>query len=93
MPLLQARVGTPSTVRLVLIDEGDSAQAARAFLDSLGIHQPALLDSDLKVGREYGAVALPLTVFVRADGTIAARHLGQLDERILAAELSNLGGQ
>jgi len=93
MPLLQTKVGTLSSVRLVLIDEGDGAQAARAFLDSLGIHQPSLLDSDLGVGREYGAAALPLTVFVRVDGTIAARHVGQLDERVLAAELSNLGGQ
>jgi hypothetical protein len=91
--MLQARVGTLSTVRLVLIDEGDSAQAARAFLASIGIQHPALLDTDLSVGREYGAAALPLTVFIRADGSIAARHLGQLDERVLAAELSNLGGQ
>jgi len=93
MPLLQARVANLSSVRLVLIDEGDGAQPARAFLDSVGIHQAALLDSDLSVGREYGAAALPVTVFVRADGTVAARHIGQLDERALAAELSNLSGQ
>ena len=93
MPLLQARVANLSSVRLVLIDEGDGAPSARAFLDSVGIHQAALLDSDLSVGREYGAAALPVTVFVRADGTVAARHIGQLDERALAAELSNLSGQ
>ena len=38
-------------------------------------------------------IALPTTVFVRADGTIAARQIGQLDERVLAAQLSNLAGQ
>lgn len=92
MPMLQDKVGAQAAARLVLINEGDSAQAARSFLSSAGIHQPALLDSDLKVGRAYGAVALPITVFVRADGSIAARQIGQLDERILVAELSNLGG-
>jgi hypothetical protein len=64
---------------------------ASAFLESLGIKQTALLDSDLSVGRAYGAIALPTTVFVRADGTIAARHIGQLDEGVLAAQLTTLG--
>lgn len=93
MPMLQSKVGPQSGARLVLINEGDGAPAARSFLDSVGVHQPALLDSDLGVGRVYGAIALPTTVFVRADGSIDARHLGQLDERVLVAELSKLGGQ
>jgi hypothetical protein len=37
--------------------------------------------------------AYPVTVFVRADGSIDARQIGQLDERVLLAELSKLGGQ
>jgi cytochrome oxidase Cu insertion factor (SCO1/SenC/PrrC family) len=93
MPMLQSKVGAQAAVRLVLINEGDSAQAARSFLSSAGIHQPALLDSDLKIGRAYGAVALPITVFVRADGSIVARQIGQISERVLVAELSNLSGQ
>ena len=91
MPLLQRQLGSQSGVQLVLVNEGDSGRAARDFLDSVGIHQPALLDSDLGVGHAYGAVALPMTVFVRADGTIAARHLGQLDDTVLAAQLATLG--
>jgi cytochrome oxidase Cu insertion factor (SCO1/SenC/PrrC family) len=91
MPLLQRLVGQRSDMRLVLVDEGDSSQVASAFLESLGIKQTALLDSDLSVGRAYGAIALPTTVFVRADGTIAARHIGQLDEGVLAAQLTTLG--
>jgi len=91
MPLLQRLVGQRSGVQLVLVDEGDSSQAARSFLESVGLKQPALLDSDLTVGHSYGAIALPTTVFVRADGTIAARHIGQLDEGVLAAQLTTLG--
>jgi Redoxin. len=91
MPLLQRHLGSQSGVQLVLVNEGDSGRAARDFLDSLGVHQPAMLDSDLSVGRAYGAVALPMTVFIRADGTIAARHLGQLDDSVLAAQLATLG--
>jgi hypothetical protein len=43
------------------------------------------------VGHAYGAIALPTTVFVRADGSVAARHTGQLDEGVLAAQLATLG--
>ena len=93
MPLLQRRVGGRTDVQLVLIDEGDSPQAARSFLSSLGIHQPALLDSDLSVGHAYGVSPLPMTVFVRSDGTVAGRQIGQLSDSVLAAQLSNLGSQ
>jgi hypothetical protein len=45
------------------------------------------------VGRAYGVIALPTTVFVRSDGTIGARHVGQLDDAVLAAQISNLVSQ
>jgi len=61
------------------------------FLRSVGVAGPSLLDTDLAVGRLYGAIALPTTVFVNADGTIAGRVVGQLDERVLDVELSTLG--
>jgi cytochrome oxidase Cu insertion factor (SCO1/SenC/PrrC family) len=93
MPLLQRQVGSQSGVQLVLVNEGDSSRAAREFLDSVGVRQPALLDTDLGVGHAYGAVALPMTVFIRADGTIAARHIGQLDAAVLASYVSNLVAQ
>jgi len=93
MPLLQRQLGSPAGVQLVLVNEGDSSRAARDFLDSVGVRQPALLDTDLGVGHAYGAVALPMTVFVRADGTIAARHIGQLDAAVLASYVSNLVAQ
>jgi cytochrome oxidase Cu insertion factor (SCO1/SenC/PrrC family) len=93
MPLLQQKVGQQPGVQLVLIDEGDSAQTARSFLGSVGIHQAALLDSDLAVGHAYGVSPLPMTVFVRADGTISGRQIGQLSDSVLAAQLSNLTSQ
>jgi hypothetical protein len=93
MPLLQQGVGAQPGVRLVLINEGDGVQSVRAFLSAVGIRQQSLLDADLAAGRAYGVTALPLTVFVKADGTIAGRHVGQLDERVLSAELSILTSQ
>jgi cytochrome oxidase Cu insertion factor (SCO1/SenC/PrrC family) len=93
MPMLQRRVGASSGARLVLINEGDSAQRARDFLNANGIQQASLLDSDLKVGRAYGVLPLPTTVFVRADGSIAGRQVGEMDDRVLASWLSTLTTQ
>jgi len=90
MPMLQRDVAR-SKARLVLIDEGDSAQAAREFLAAVGVHQAALLDSDLTAGRAYGAIALPTTVFVDAGGNIVARNVGQLDENVLLTQLTLMG--
>jgi len=91
MPMLQRVMNGQSSVKLVLIDEGDGRAAALNFLGGVGITQEALLDSDLSVGHQYGAIALPTTVFVNADGSIAGRQIGQLDERYLTAELTTLG--
>ncbi|HET7338736.1 MAG TPA: SCO family protein [Candidatus Dormibacteraeota bacterium] len=90
MPLLDQSVGPQSGARLVLVNEGDSSSSTRAFLESVGIHRTALLDSDLTVGHSYGIFMLPMTIFVRADGTIDRRQVGQVDPTVLSAELSNL---
>ena len=92
MPLLQKDVGA-SSAHLVLVNEGESREVAASFLRGLGIQQPSLLDTDLEVGRAYGISAYPTTVFVKADGTIDRRQVGELDEGVLASELSVLGSQ
>ena len=93
MPLLERQAGSQSGVHLALINEGDSPQTARSFLESAGVNATSLLDSDLSVGKAYRVSALPMTVFLHADGTIAAVHIGQLNEAVLAAELSTLVSQ
>jgi cytochrome oxidase Cu insertion factor (SCO1/SenC/PrrC family) len=92
MPLLQNDVGK-SRARLVLVNEGESRDAAVSFLRTQGIQQAALLDADLAVGHAYGVSAYPATVFVKSDGTIDRRQVGELYEGVLAAELSSLSTQ
>ena len=89
--MLQRVMGAQSSAQLVLVNEGDNRQAATDFLRALGVTSSSLLDSDLSVGHAYGAIALPTTVFVAVDGTVASRQVGQLDERVLDAELATLG--
>ena len=90
MPMLQRVMRGQTSAQLVLVNEGDGRDAAVKFLEAAGITQDTLLDGDLSVGRQYGAIALPTTVFVNANGTIAGRQIGQLDERVLTAQLATL---
>jgi cytochrome oxidase Cu insertion factor (SCO1/SenC/PrrC family) len=92
MPMLERDVGR-SGARLVLVNEGETRAAASSYLSALGIRHSSLLDADLGVGRAYGMSALPLTIFVRADGTIDRRQIGEIDEKVLASELSILASQ
>jgi cytochrome oxidase Cu insertion factor (SCO1/SenC/PrrC family) len=92
MPMLHDHV-TRAGFTLLLINEGQDSSAAKEFLAGIGVQDAALLDRDLSVGRQYGVIALPTTVFLRAGGTIDRKQIGQLNERVLAAELSALASQ
>jgi cytochrome oxidase Cu insertion factor (SCO1/SenC/PrrC family) len=92
MPMLRDQVSRAGFT-LLLVNEGQDASAVREFLAGIGLRESALLDPDLSVGRQYGVIALPTTVFLKAGGTIDRKQIGQLNERVLAAELSALASQ
>jgi peroxiredoxin len=92
MPMLRDQVSRAGFT-LLLVNEGQDASAVREFLVGIGLQESALLDPDLSVGRQYGVIALPTTVFLKAGGTIDRKQIGQLNERVLAAELSALASQ
>jgi len=87
MPLLSSQAAAHH-VRLLLIDERDSPSAAKAFLRSVGVSETTAADSDGAVGRLYGVSVLPVTVFIRSDGTVEGKYLGQTDASILSGHLS-----
>ena len=91
MPLISSQAASHH-VHVLLIDERDSASAAKAFLRSVGVTEPTGFDADGAVGRLYGVSVLPVTVFIRADGSIEGKYLGQTDAAILANHLAAITG-
>jgi cytochrome oxidase Cu insertion factor (SCO1/SenC/PrrC family)/thiol-disulfide isomerase/thioredoxin len=87
MPLIASQAASHH-VRVLLIDERDSAAAAKAFLKSVGVSEATAFDPDGAVGRLYGVSVLPVTVFIRADGSIEGKYLGQTDAAILSGHLA-----
>lgn len=68
------------------IDQGESAQAVRMFVRSLGVHYPILLDTQQQYGRVYEAVGLPTSVVISPQGTVIKAFDGALSyDRMVAA--------
>jgi cytochrome c biogenesis protein CcmG/thiol:disulfide interchange protein DsbE len=92
MPLLQqAYTDHSDDVEFVGVDTKDRAEAAAAFLDTVDVTYPQLVDLDGALLRSTGVPGLPVTLMLDADGRLAARHVGELDEAGLAELLGSVG--
>ena len=68
----------------------DIESDAQQFADEQDAHWPLAFDDDQRVARAYGVTAIPQTIFVRRDGTIAARVFGELTKAELSRELRKI---
>lgn len=91
LPRIQAAAAADGARGLVVIpvsyrETGD----ARAYLRSIGITIPAIVDPNDSIGEAYGVEDLPVTVWVGRDGRVADVVVGQLTQQALDAELASL---
>jgi len=80
MPDLQRlyRENKAKGVVVLGVDQGESAQAAGAFVREHDVTFPILLDADQQYGRSYAAIGLPTTVIVDRSGHVVRGIDGQL---------------
>ena len=91
MPLLQDAQQQRSDVRFIFANQGEDEVAVRDFFRKQPLRlQHVLLDPAGALGREYGSVALPTTLFFDADGRLSSVHLGELSAATLASKLQAL---
>jgi cytochrome oxidase Cu insertion factor (SCO1/SenC/PrrC family) len=91
LPLLQRDAAAHPGVTYLLVATRDDPAQAKALLARLGVSAPAAAeDPEGTAADAYGAFGLPTTVFIRRDGTIAARVARQLDPGTLDADRSAL---
>jgi cytochrome c biogenesis protein CcmG/thiol:disulfide interchange protein DsbE len=87
-PLLrQAHADHGDEVAFVGVDHLDQRDDARDFLQETGLAYPAGYDPAGRTAAAYRLRGLPGTVFVHADGTIAAVVHGEITRRALAENL------
>lgn len=92
-PLLEqlAQRYGPRGLSVVGIDWHDSGDVP-AFVRSLGVTYPTILDPESRIGDAYGVLDLPETVWIGRDGRVTEVFHGQLSPATVADVLSRLLG-
>ncbi|MGA8296132.1 MAG: TlpA disulfide reductase family protein [Acidimicrobiales bacterium] len=82
------------SVAFVGVDSSEpNPRRSEALLEAAHAHYPVGLDTtDLTVADSWGVTNLPVTFFLRANGTIAAEHLGAESPNALRREVRRLIG-
>jgi cytochrome c biogenesis protein CcmG/thiol:disulfide interchange protein DsbE len=78
-------------VRFIGVVYEDSEEGVKSFLARQGSAYPSLLDPGSRTAIAFGVFGVPETYFLDADGKIAAKHVGPLDDRTLALKLAQAG--
>lgn len=69
----------PRGLTVVGINELENPQKAKEFLDKHHLSYTAVVDSDGKAGKEYGALGLPVHIFINRAGTVSSFRYGEMD--------------
>jgi cytochrome c biogenesis protein CcmG, thiol:disulfide interchange protein DsbE len=88
--LQRAAAELDPAVRFLGIAWQDDAAAAAAFLERHRSVYPSARDDRGHVAIAYGVAGVPETFFIDAQGVIAARYVGPLDARALAAHVARI---
>lgn len=89
MPLLAETARAHPEVRFIFANQGEDPEKIRAYLTREKLQLPnVVLDAAMAIPRHYGAVGVPITLFVRADGSLAGHHTGEISPEQLKAKLA-----
>jgi len=68
----------------------DSRDSGLSYVRDNGVTWPTGSDDDGRVAFSYGVFGIPETYFIGADGIIAGRHIGPIDETTLVNGIESL---
>lgn len=91
LPVLFAAGERHEGVAMVLVNQRESAQQVRAYLDAAGFpHRGVVLDANGAVGAALMVAGLPTTFAVDASGTVVDVHVGEISAPALEAMIARL---
>ena len=68
----------------------ETVESVQGFLEENGYTFPVYFDTDEDAASAYSVYSIPLSVFIRADGTVMTSHVGAMDEETLQNYLTQL---
>ena len=95
MPLFEKayqQYGTKIDFMMVDLADGrqETVQAGKAFISEKGYTFPVLFDTGGSLSSAYNISGIPVTLFVRADGSLLKKHEGAISESQLAGYAKQL---
>ncbi|MCX6432724.1 MAG: TlpA disulfide reductase family protein [Actinobacteria bacterium] len=91
-----AEQADPAQVAVVGLDVNDDPAAAAAFEQDLGMTYPSIVDADGSILATIPGVpptAIPSTVVIDRDGRIAARIIGEADQKELSSIIAAVAAE
>ncbi|MBO6053224.1 MAG: TlpA family protein disulfide reductase [Clostridia bacterium] len=87
-----AEYGEDVAFLMVDLTDGDrdTVESATAFTEEAGYTYPLYFDTDFSGAAAYAVNAIPLTVFIDAQGRLVSTHLGAMDGETLTAAIEDL---
>ncbi|MEX2541820.1 MAG: TlpA disulfide reductase family protein [Trueperaceae bacterium] len=92
-PVLQAawrRYGDRLTILGIQTQDPGRVAGGLEFIDEFGLTFPNLIDERSRVSIDWGLFGVPETYFLRADGTLAYKHTGIVNEAVLDERIGEL---
>jgi len=92
LPALQNAYTTYSDkIGFIAVDVKEDVSTVTSFIESMKLDFPIVLDPNGEISNiMYEVRGIPTTVFVDANGVVAARHVGPLDEAMIDEYLAPL---
>ena len=91
MPLLQSYAQRYQELKLIGINNDESAQTVKKFLNDNNVQIEVLLDKGGMVASQFNVFGFPTTYFVDANGVMRGLYIGELDAELLNGYLPKIG--
>lgn len=80
------------TFMMVNMTDGsrETVDVVKEFLEETGYTFPVYYDTEFSAAYAYSVYSIPTTLFIDADGTVAATHKGPMTEEILQSYINDL---
>lgn len=91
MPMMAELAANNDQADFIFANQGEGQAAIQNYLQQHNIVLPhIILDQFSDLSRHYGALGLPATLFIGADGVLKSAHLGEISRETLQSNINRL---
>lgn len=90
MPMMAEIAAQDTGAALHFVNQGEAADIVRRYLSQENLLIAPVLDPGMQMMPHFGALGLPATLFISADGRLQSAHMGEISRAQLLAQIEAL---